>query len=135
MTTLADWGYNPKLTMADRIILSGAQFFARHGVSAEERRIGGRFVVDVELDHDLRPSGASDNLADTISYSDVYRVVGEIVQGKSFQLVETLAEMIAQTLLARFPARAVRVRVKKQPPPLQGIVDYAGVEIYRERES
>ncbi len=119
--------------MADKILLSGAQFFARHGVSAEERRVGGRFVVDVELDYALGRAGGSDNLADTISYSEVYRVVREIVENKSFQLVEALAETIAQTLLARFAATAVRVRVKKQPPPIQGIVDYAGVEIYRER--
>ncbi len=121
--------------MSDKILLSGAQFFARHGVSAEERRVGGHFSVDVELDYDLGRAGASDNLADTISYSDVYRLTRDIVEGQSFQLVETLAETLAQTLLARFPANAVRVRVKKQPPPIQGIVDYAGVEIYRERKS
>ncbi len=119
--------------MADKILLSGAQFFGRHGVSEEERRIAGRYVVDVELFHDLARAAASDNLADTISYSDVYRTVREIVEGRSFRLVEALAETIAQSLLAQFPADVVVVRVNKQPPPIAGIVNSAGVEIRRER--
>ncbi len=119
--------------MADKILLSGAQFSGRHGVSEEERRVAGRYVVDVELVHDLARAGASDSLADTISYSDVYRTVREIVEGRSFHLVEALAEAIAHSLLAQFPADAVVVRVDKQPPPIAGIVAAAGVEIRRER--
>lgn len=119
--------------MADKILLSGAQFSGRHGVSEEERRVAGRYVVDVEILHDLARAAASDNLADTISYSDVYRAVREIVEGRSFRLVEALAETIAQSLLAQFPADTVVVRVIKQPPPMAGIVDSAGVEIRRER--
>ncbi len=120
--------------MTDKILLHGAQFFGRHGVSDAERAVGGRYVVDVELACDLGPAGASDNLADTISYSDVYHIVAEIVQGSSFHLVEALAETIAQTLLARLPAAAAMVRVKKQPPPTAGIMDWAGVEIVRRRK-
>jgi len=121
--------------MTDKILLVGVHFFARHGVSDDEQRLGGRYVVDVELEYDLSPAAASDNLADTISYSDVYRTVREIVEGKSFRLIETLAETIARELLARYPAPAVMVRVKKQPPPTNGIIDYAGVEIRRESKT
>lgn len=120
--------------MTDKILLIGAHFFARHGVSDDEQRLGGRYVVDVELQRDLARAAASDNLTDTVSYSDVYRTVSEIVEGKSFRLIETLAETIAQTLLARYAAERVRVRVKKQPPPMEGIIDYAGVEITRTRK-
>jgi 7,8-dihydroneopterin aldolase/epimerase/oxygenase len=119
--------------MTDKILLSGAHFFARHGVSDDEQRLGGRYVVDVELHCDLSRAGASDALAETISYADVYRTVREIVQGKTFRLIETLAETIAQTLLADYAVETVVVRVKKQPPPMDAIVDYAGVEITRKR--
>lgn len=119
--------------MLDKILLTGAQFFARHGVGDEERQVGGRFVVDVELSYDLSRAGASDNLAETISYLDVYYAVREIIVETSYHLVEALAERIAQTLLARFPADAVLVRVTKQPPPIPGIVNSAGVEIFRRR--
>ena len=120
--------------MTDKILLIGAQFFARHGVSDDEQRLGGRYVVDVELHCDLTRPAASDNLANTISYAEVYRAVREIVQGKSFRLIEALAETIAQTLLSNYPAETVIVRVKKQPPPMDAIVDYAGVEITRQRK-
>ena len=120
--------------MSDKILLTGAHFFARHGVSDDEQRLGGRYVVDVELARDLSHAAASDNLADTISYAEVYATVRAIVEGKSFRLVETLAEQIAQALLARYAAATVMVRVKKQPPPIDGIVDSAGVEITRRRE-
>jgi dihydroneopterin aldolase len=120
--------------LPDKVLLHGAHFFARHGVSDEERRIGGRFVVDVELVCDLARAGKSDQLTDTISYAQLHDVLREIVEGESFQLVETLAETIAQKILGVFPADAVTVRVKKQPPPIEGIVDFAGVEIYRERK-
>jgi 7,8-dihydroneopterin aldolase/epimerase/oxygenase len=120
--------------MTDKILVTGAHFFARHGVSDDEQRIGGRYVVDVELVHDLSRAAASDDLADTISYADVYDTVHDIIEGKSFRLIETLAERIAQTLLVRYPAESVMVRVKKQPPPTNGIIDFTGVEITRRRE-
>jgi dihydroneopterin aldolase len=120
--------------MTDKILVMGAHFFARHGVSDDEQRIGGRYVVDVELEHGLSHAASTDDLTDTISYADVYDSVREIVEGKSFRLIETLAEHIAQTLLARYPAASVMVRVKKQPPPTNGIIDFTGVEITRHRE-
>lgn len=123
------------MTMTDKILLCGAHFLGHHGVTDEERRVGGRYVVDVELTYALSRAGQSDDLSDTISYSLVYRVVREIVEGQSFRLLEVLAETIAQALLSRFPAQGVLVRVKKQPPPVDGIIDFAGVEIYRERKA
>ncbi len=120
--------------MTDKILLNGAHFFARHGVSDDEQRTGGRYVVDVELNRDLARAAASDRLEDTVSYADVYGTVRAIVEGKSFRLVETLAEQIAQALLARYAADSVLVRVKKQPPPTNGIIDSAGVEITRRRK-
>ncbi len=117
----------------DKILLNGAQFFGRHGVSEEERRIGGRYVVDIELTYDLSRAAASDDLDHTISYSEVYRRVREIVEGKSHRLLEALAGTIAQDLLGQFPADAVLVRVKKQPPPMAGIIESAGVEVMRRR--
>ncbi len=82
---------------------------------------------------DLARAGASDDLRDTISYSDVYRAAREIVEGTSYHLIEELAEQNAAMVLSRFPAQAVLVRVKKEPPPVAGVIDYAGVEIVRAR--
>lgn len=121
--------------MSDKIFLNGAQFFAYHGVSDHEQHVGGLYVVDVELIYGVLSAAKSDDLTQTISYSEVYRTVREIVQGKSHRLVESLAEQIADTLLARYPAEHVMVRVKKQPPPIDGIIEAAGVEIVRTKKS
>ncbi|MGB8648285.1 MAG: dihydroneopterin aldolase [Anaerolineae bacterium] len=119
--------------MPDRIILRGAQFHGKHGVSPEERVVGGRVIVDVELEYDTTAAGASDNLADTINYSDVFKTVRTQVEDQNFNLLESLAHRIADTLLDRFPAMAVTVYVRKQPPPIKGIVESAGVEIRKSR--
>jgi 7,8-dihydroneopterin aldolase/epimerase/oxygenase len=119
--------------MSDKILLCGAQFFAHHGVGDDERQVGGRYTVDVEVDYDLLRAGTSDQLADTISYSQVYDRVRTLVERSSFRLVEALAEAIAADLLAHFPAPSVRVRVTKTPPPIAGIVAAAGVEVVRTR--
>ena len=118
---------------SDKIILGGIEFYGYIGVSPAEREVGQRFVVDVELGVDLARAGASDDLADTISYADVYDVVISLGQRRRCLLVETLAEEIAQSILARFAAAAVMVRVKKCPPPISGVIAYAGVEIHRRR--
>ncbi len=118
----------------DKILIHGIQFFGRHGVKPEEHVVGGRYVVDVTVEADLRPAAASDDVVDTVNYSEIYRTVIEIGQGREFRLIEALAETIAQAILERFPrAEGVEVRVKKQPPPTAGILDYAGVEIVRRR--
>jgi dihydroneopterin aldolase len=120
--------------MTDKILLIGAHFFSHHGVSDDERRVGGRYVVDVELSLDLREAAASDDLKDTANYAEMYSTVRDIIEGKSFRLIEALADAIAQALLTRYAAESVTVRVKKQPPPTNGIIDYAGVEVTRSRK-
>ncbi len=119
--------------MPDKIILRGCQFHGKHGVSPEERAIGGRVIVDLELEYDLGAAGASDDLHNTINYSDVFKTVRAQVEDQSFNLLESLAHKIAEAVLVRFPVAAVTVYVRKQPPPIKGIVDSAGVEIRRSR--
>ncbi len=117
--------------MPDRIILRGAQFHGKHGVSPEERAVGGRVIVDIELEYDTTTAGISDNLSDTVNYSDVFKTVRAQVDEQNLSLLESLAQRIADAILAKFPANAVTVYVRKQPPPIKGIVESAGVEIRR----
>jgi 7,8-dihydroneopterin aldolase/epimerase/oxygenase len=119
--------------MSDRIILRGAQFHGKHGVSPEERIVGGRIVVDIEIEYDLVRAGLSDDIADTISYSDVFKTIRHLVEDTESLLLEGLARKIADELFSRFPMNAVTVYVRKQPPPIRGVVESAGVQIRRER--
>ena len=119
---------------SDRIILEGMQFYGYHGGSPEERSVGQPFEVDLTAELDLGAAGRSDNRDDTVSYTHLYRVVKEVIEGESRNLLEALVEEIAVKALAAFPIQAVNVRVKKTRPPIKGaILSGAAVEIYRTR--
>jgi 7,8-dihydroneopterin aldolase/epimerase/oxygenase len=121
--------------MADSIMLEGIQFYAYHGVPAEEQAVGHRFEVDVEVECDLAPAGRSDDVADTIDYGHLTRRVVEIARERPCHLIEALAATLAERLLAENPrADRVRLRVRKLLPPVDAVVAAAGVEIVRQRD-
>lgn len=121
----------------DRVFLERIRGYGYHGVNPEERILGQRFEVDVSLSANLRPAGMSDDVADTISYSAVYRLVNEIVEGPPRNLIESVAEEIAMRLMETFSlAQDVTVTVRKPDAPVKGsFFDAAGVSIVRTRES
>jgi dihydroneopterin aldolase len=119
--------------MTDRILLTGILAEGRHGVRDHERVVPQVFEVDVELALDLGPAGASDDLDRTVDYSRVDALVRELVEGRSFLLIEALAETIATEILAGFPVEEVVVRVRKPAVVLGGPVESVGVEIRRRR--
>lgn len=120
----------------DRIIVGGIKFHAFHGFTKLEREVGVRCSIDVEMMVDLNSAIRSDSLEDTIDYRKVHALVLEIGrEGGSFHLIESLAGRIAGEILDRFPVSNVTVRVRKETPLLDGIVDYVGVEVTRSRES
>jgi len=115
----------------DKISLFGMAFFARHGVSAAEREIGHRFEVDVDLEVDLSEVG--DDIAKTVDYRQVYESVAAVMRGRSFRLIEALAEALAAAILSNQLVESVIVRVKKTYPPLDGDVRAAEVQVSRRR--
>ena len=118
----------------DKISLSGMVFYGFHGIDPAEQELGQRFVVDLEVETDLRPAGRSDNPADTVNYSRMYRLVKETMEGPSHKLLESLAETIASGMLDGFSVDSVKVVVKKPEVPMKGsILSHASVEICRER--
>jgi len=120
----------------DSITLENMAFYGFHGSDPHESKIGGRFFVDVLLNSDLSKPGRTDKLQDTVNYERVYLIIRDHVEGKRFNLLEALAQTIADTLLKEFHAPSqVTVRVRKPGVPLRGILDYTQVEIVRGRES
>ena len=119
----------------DRIILEGMQFYGFHGVNPEERSLGQSYLVDLAVALDLRRPGASDRLDETVSYTDLYRAVKAVFEAEAKNLLESIAQSIADRVLADFPVKAVQVRVKKPRPPIRGsLIENATVEINRVRE-
>ena len=58
---------------SDKLILRGLQFHGFHGVKPEEKKLGQKFLVDVDAWLDLSDAGKTDNTSDTVSYTDIYR--------------------------------------------------------------
>ncbi len=116
---------------ADIIRLNRMIFHAYHGYWDEERQVGQRFEVDVELPVNVQQAASSDNIRDTVDLYKVYQTVERVVTKNTFKLVETLAQVIADTLLREFNLAQVRVRVRKPNSPVPGISDGIEVEIQR----
>ena len=120
--------------MADRIVLANMRFEGRHGVREWERKSAQPFELDVELALDLGPAGEADDLARTVDYGAAYARCREIVEARSFGLIEALAGAIANDLLESFPrVEEVVVRVRKPGLALARSLDHVGVEIVRRR--
>jgi 7,8-dihydroneopterin aldolase/epimerase/oxygenase len=119
--------------MTDTISLRSMRFEGRHGATELERALPQEIEVDVEVEADLAPAAASDNLADTINYGSLLEVCRHIVEERSFKLLEAIAGTIAAEVLATSTASAVTVRVRKLAVPVDADLDFAQVEIRRTR--
>jgi dihydroneopterin aldolase len=113
------------------IRLHNMTFYGYHGISAAERQTGRRFEVDVELVVDVDKSAKTDKLKDTVNYTEVYRIVEQIVLQNSFALLETIAVKLANQILNKFKPQEVTVRVRKKIPPVPGNLDHIEVEVKR----
>ena len=84
------------------------------GVFDWERRIRQTVILDLEMAVDIRRAAASDDLADTLNYKAVAKRLLDFVGHSEFQLVETLAERVAELVLLEFTVPWLRLRVNKQ---------------------
>lgn len=119
----------------DRIELKNMRFFGYHGVFDEEKKLGQRFEADVTLYASLRKAGLTDQLHESIDYSEVYSIINRIITGTPRQLLESVAEEIAGQLLLSFSRiNEVHVTLRKPEAPIPGLFDYVAVHIERKRE-
>lgn len=117
---------------ADRIELVGLRARGRHGVLPAERADGQVFVVDATLEVDTRPAAASDDLADTVDYSDLAHRLVAVVSGEPADLIETVAQRLADVCLADPRVRAVEIALHKPEAPVGQPVDDVVVRVRRE---
>lgn len=118
----------------DAIYLNGLEFYAYHGVFAEENKLGQTFYADVVLYTSLRAAGERDDLTQTVNYAEAYEQIKSIMHGERVQLIETLSERIAAALLQNHQrVQKVQVKITKPNPPIPGYYDSVAVEIVRER--
>jgi dihydroneopterin aldolase len=113
--------------MSGVVELRGLRLFGRHGVHAHEKEDGQEFVFDVELAVGER--GVSDRLEDAVDYREVALAVQSVSDARSYDLLEALADAVADELLRRFGAEAVRVRVAKPAVRPGGLDGTAAVSV------
>lgn len=102
----------------DRIAVRGLSATGHHGVFEFEKREGQTFVVDVVLGVDTREAAATDDLASTVNYADIAAAVVALIEGEPVDLIETLAQHVADACLAREGVEAVEVTVHKPEAPV-----------------
>jgi dihydroneopterin aldolase len=99
-----------------KLILKGLEGYAHHGDLPEERRLGGHFTIDLELVTDTRRVARTDTLEDAVNYVTIEALARKILEGRSYRLLETLAERLADAILKQPAVLQVTVRVTKRPP-------------------
>jgi 7,8-dihydroneopterin aldolase/epimerase/oxygenase len=114
------------------IDLEGLELTGFHGALPEERKVGQRFLFDVQLvAHDA--GVRSDQLADTVDYTAVVAHVRAVNEAHRFNLIEALAAAVADDLLKRFPVSRVRVRVRKPEVKLDAPAEWTAATVERVR--
>jgi dihydroneopterin aldolase len=119
--------------MTDRIALRGLAVRGHHGVFDSERIDGQEFVIDVVLDVDTAAAAHSDDLADTVDYGALASTIADLVGGPPVNLLETLADRIAQACLDDVRVASVEVSVHKPRAPIALTFDDVVVTIVRSR--
>lgn len=119
--------------MSDQLAVTGLEIYAHHGVFDFERRDGQIFVVDLVLGLDTRPAAASDDLASTVDYGALVAAVKVAVENDPVDLIETLAQRIADVCLAHEQVEWVDVTVHKPNAPIPTTFSDVALTIRRSR--
>jgi dihydroneopterin aldolase len=125
-------GWGPPVPR-DRVVLTGIRARGRHGVYPFEREQGQDFVVDVALVLDLAPASTTDDLSRTVDYGVLAEAVVADVQGEPLDLIEALAERVAQTCLRQPGVVQVEVTVHKPEAPIPVAFTDVSVTLTRSR--
>ena len=118
----------------DSVRLYNIEIYAHHGVLPQERELGQRFELDIELFADLTAAAQQDDLAQTLDYDAVYHAACSAFTARNCQLLEHAAWQVMAALFDQFSAQQITVRVRKPAAPIDGILDGVEVELTRSRE-
>jgi dihydroneopterin aldolase len=115
------------------IEIRGLSLYTHHGVTAAEREIGQRLVLDLRLEVGDCDATVTDMVEDTVDYGEVCNVVSLVAQQRSYKTLERLCSAVADRLLDQFSADEVWVKAAKPEPPIPLAVEEVSVEVWRQR--
>ncbi|CAG9297841.1 dihydroneopterin aldolase [Celerinatantimonas diazotrophica] len=114
----------------DKVFIENLSILTTIGVYDWEKEIKQQLVLDLTMDWDNRLAAAEDDLRHALNYAGVSEAVTQLVQGQPYELIETVAEEVAQLILNQFAAARVEVTVRK--PKAVANAGCVGVKIVRE---
>ena len=116
------------------IEVTGLSLYTHHGVSAAEREVGQRLVLDLRLEVGECDATVTDVVDHTVDYGVVCERVALVAQQRSYKTLERLCSVIADRLLDDFEAEEVWVKATKPEPPIPLPVESVSVEVWRQAE-
>ncbi|MFT4288989.1 dihydroneopterin aldolase [Nocardioides sp.] len=117
--------------MTDELTITGIECYGHHGVFDFEKRDGQVFVIDLTLGVDTLLAAASDDLQDTVDYGSLVGAVRAAVERDPVDLIETLAQRIADVCLLDSRVEWVRVTVHKPDAPIEATFSDVALTITR----
>jgi dihydroneopterin aldolase len=123
----------PEPSAPDRITIRGLRAKGHHGVYAFERERGQVFLVDAVLELDTAAAAVGDDLERTVNYAELALALYAVVTGEPVNLIETLAQRLADVCLANALVDAVEITVHKPQAELGVPFDDVTVTIRRGR--
>jgi 7,8-dihydroneopterin aldolase/epimerase/oxygenase len=117
------------------IDIVGLSLYTHHGVTAAEREVGQRLVLDVRFDVGEPDALVTDRVEDTVDYGEVCQVIALLAQQRSYKTLERLCAVIAERLASQFGAEMITVKASKPEPPIPLPVEEVSVEVWREERS
>lgn len=120
----------------DKIYINDLEVYAYHGVNSEEKEMGQRFLISIQLFLDLREAAVSDNLSKTINYAALCHEIEEEFKKEKYNLIESAAEHLTSYILIKYKnVNRVKLTLKKPWAPIGKPLKYAAVKIDRARHT
>lgn len=115
------------------IFIEGLEVYGHHGVGREEQVLGQRLLYDVRLTIEDCRAARTDEVGDTVDYTEVLDLIEEVATVQSYSLLERLAQVTAEAILRRFPIDEVWVQVTKPHPPVACALTSVGAAVELQR--
>ena len=121
--------------METKLFINGLEVFSSHGLFAEEKRLGQKFIFDIECLVDYSKAMVSDEMKDSVSYADIADIVYKTSTENTFNLLERLAEEIVKNIFNTFPEiKEIKLVINKPSAPLKHHFKECGVNLLITRE-
>jgi len=115
-----------------KIVIEEMEFYAFHGHYQEEQIVGNRFLVDLELETNLKTPAESDKLEDAVNYQQAYQLIKKEMRQKKSNLLENIGKRILDALYDEMTGiNKATVRIRKMHPPMGGPVKSVGITMSR----